>query len=79
LVDETGAAVPLGSTATLLATSVVVPVGYDGDAYVEDLSLHNQLAIEFPDGHRCSVAFDYSPVTGEIPSIGPLRCLEKKP
>ncbi len=79
LVDETGVAVPLGSTATLRATGVVVPVGYDGDAYVEDLSPHNQLAVEFPDGRRCVVAFDYSPVTGEIPSIGPLRCLEKKP
>jgi outer membrane usher protein len=79
LVDETGAAVPIGSTATLRSTGVVVPVGYDGDAYVEDLNPHNQLAIEFPDGRRCAVAFDYAPVTGEIPSIGPLRCLEKKP
>ncbi len=79
LVDKSGAAVPLGSTATLRATGIVVPVGYDGDAYVEDLSPHNQLAIEFPDGRRCVVAFDYAPVTGEIPSIGPLRCLEKKP
>jgi len=79
LVDETGAAVPLGSTATLHATGVVVPVGYDGDAYVEDLSPHNQLAVEFPDGRRCTVAFDYAPVTGEIPSIGPLHCLEKNP
>ncbi len=79
LVDESGAALPLGSTATLRATGVVVPVGYDGDAYVEDLSPHNQLAIEFPDGRRCSVAFDYAPVIGEIPSIGPLRCLEKTP
>ena len=79
LIDETGVAVPLGSTATLRATGVVVPVGYDGDAYVEDLSPHNQLAIEFPDGRRCIVTFDYAPVTGDIPSIGPLRCLEKKP
>ena len=79
LVDETGAAVPLGSTATLRANGVVVPVGYDGDAYVEDLSPHNELAIEFPDGRRCTVAFDYKPVAGDIPSIGPLRCLEKKP
>jgi outer membrane usher protein len=78
LVDEAGVAIPLGSTATLRATGVVVPVGYDGDAYVEDLSPHNQLAVEFPDGHRCTVSFDYKPVTGEIPSIGPLRCLEKK-
>ncbi len=79
LVDETGAVVPLGSTATLRTTGVVVPVGYDGDAYVEDLSPHNQLAVEFPDGRRCTTTFDYSPVTGEIPSIGPLRCLEKRP
>jgi len=79
LVDEARVAVPLGSTATLQATGVVVPIGYDGDAYVEDLSPHNQLAVEFPDGRRCTVSFDYKPVTGEIPSIGPLRCLEKKP
>jgi outer membrane usher protein len=79
LVDSAGTAVPLGSTATLHSTGVVVPVGYDGDAYVEDLSPHNQLAVEFPDGRRCAVAFDYAPVTGEIPTIGPLRCLEKNP
>ncbi|HEY1804809.1 MAG TPA: fimbria/pilus outer membrane usher protein [Terracidiphilus sp.] len=79
LVDEAGVAIPLGSTATLKTTGVVVPVGYDGDAYVEDLSPHNQLAIEFPDGRRCAVTFDYAPVAGEIPSIGPLRCLENKP
>jgi outer membrane usher protein len=43
LVDEAGAAVPLGSTATLRATGTVFPVGYDGDAYVEDLGPHNEL------------------------------------
>jgi outer membrane usher protein len=79
LVDETGVAVPLGSTATLRATGTVVPVGYDGDAYVEDLAPHNELMIEHPDGRRCTVVFDYKPVAGDIPSIGPLRCLELKP
>ena len=79
LVDAAGVAVPLGSAATLRATGTVVPVGYDGDAYVEELSSHNELSIEFPDGSRCTAAFDYKPVTGEIPLIGPLRCLEKKP
>lgn len=79
LVDAAGVAVPLGSAATLRATGTVVPVGYDGDAYVEDLSPHNELLIEFPDGSRCTAAFDYKPATGEIPLIGPLRCLEKKP
>jgi outer membrane usher protein len=79
LVDATGEAVPLGSTATLRATGTVVPVGYDGDAYVEDLSPHNELAIEFPDGRRCTAAFDYKSIAGDIPLIGPLRCVEKKP
>jgi len=79
LVDEAGAPMPLGSAVTLRATGVAFPVGYDGDAYVEDLSVHNQLAIEQPDGRRCTVAFDYRPLPSEIPSIGPLRCLEKRP
>ena len=79
LVDETGAPVPLGSAATLRATGVTVPVGYEGDAYVEDLATHNELAVELLDGRRCTVAFDYKPVAGDIPSIGPLRCLEKRP
>ena len=79
LVDEAGVPVPLGSTVTLRATNAIVPVGFDGDAYVEDLSLRNELTIERPDGRRCTIAFDYHPLPGEIPSIGPLRCLEKKP
>jgi outer membrane usher protein len=79
LVDESGAAVPLGSSARLQATGVVVPVGYDGEAYVEDLSPHNALSVERPDGRRCRVVFDYHPVPGEIPSIGPLRCVEANP
>jgi outer membrane usher protein len=79
LVDEAGVPVPMGSTATLKATGAVVPVGFDGDAYVEDLSLHNELTVEQPNRKRCTVAFDYQPLPGEIPSIGPLRCTEKKP
>jgi len=79
LVDGAGVAVPLGSTATLLAAGTTVPVGYDGDAYVEDLNAHNKVEVERPDGRRCSVVFDYQPVPGEIPAIGPLRCLELRP
>ncbi|MGA2649184.1 MAG: fimbria/pilus outer membrane usher protein [Terracidiphilus sp.] len=79
LVDEAGAAVQLGSTATLRATGTVFPVGYDGDAYVEDLGPHNELTVERPDGRRCTSVFDYKPVAGDIPSIGPLRCHEIKP
>jgi outer membrane usher protein len=79
LVDEAGAPLPVGSTAKLGTTGVAVPVGYDGDAYLEDLLPQNQVEVELPDGRRCSVAFNYRPVPGEIPSIGPLRCLELRP
>jgi outer membrane usher protein len=79
LVDAEGVALPLGSTATLLATGITVPVGYDGEAYVEDLNAHNKLEVERPNGQHCSVAFDYQPVPGEIPAIGPLRCQEQRP
>jgi outer membrane usher protein len=79
LVDEAGVPVPVGSTAKLRATGVTVPIGYDGDAYVQDLNPHNEIDVERPDGRRCSVAFNYQPIRGEIPSIGPLRCLEQGP
>jgi outer membrane usher protein len=79
LVDEAGVPMSLGSAATLRATGVTVAVGYDGDAYVENLSPHNELSVEGINGRRCIVAFDYKPVAGDIPSIGPLRCLVNKP
>lgn len=72
LVDEAGRPLPVGSVATLAATRVAVPVGYEGEAYVQDLGARNTLAVERPDGRRCTAAFDYAPVPGEIPTIGPL-------
>ena len=79
LVEVSGLPVPMGSTATLRATGAIVSVGYDGQAYVEDLSPHNELTIERPNGRHCYVSFDYLPAPGNIPSIGPLPCLEKRP
>jgi len=79
LVDPAGLPLPIGSAATLKATGAAIPVGYGGLAYVEGLSSHNSLAVERPDGHRCTVTFDYSPHAGDIPTIGPLRCEEKRP
>ena len=79
LVDAAGLPLPLGSTATLRANGAVFPVGYDGDAYVEGLSPRNELTVELPNGRHCTIAFGYKPVRGEIPSLGPLRCMEKKP
>ncbi|MFZ1086633.1 MAG: fimbria/pilus outer membrane usher protein [Terracidiphilus sp.] len=79
LVNKAGEPLPVGSTATLRSTGAVYPVGYDGDAYIEDLKTHNELVVVRPDGNSCTVAFDYKPLPGDIPSIGPLRCQEKLP
>ena len=62
LVDEAGMPLPAGSTATLRAAGAAVPVGYDDNAYVQDLGLNNELDVERPDGRPCSVAFDYRTV-----------------
>jgi outer membrane usher protein len=78
LVDEAGKPLELGSVATLKATGAEFPIGYDGDAYIADLGVRNELSIERKDGQRCTVNFDYKPVAGDIPSIGPLRCVEKE-
>lgn len=79
IVDQTGKAIPLGSTATLKATGVTVPVGYDGNAYLEDLSTHNEVTIEREDGRLCTVAFEFRPKPGDLPLIGPLICKEETP
>jgi outer membrane usher protein len=79
IVDQAGHPLPLGSTVTLSATGSTVPVGYDGDAYVEDLSPHNKLLVALADGEHCTASFDYKPVPRDIPTIGPLRCQEVKP
>ena len=79
LMDETRAPIPLGSMARLKGVDVVYPVGYEGEAYIESLTPHNKLTVTLPDGRTCTVAFDYKPVAGEIPTIGPLRCVGSEP
>ncbi|HKF49867.1 MAG TPA: fimbria/pilus outer membrane usher protein [Terracidiphilus sp.] len=78
LVDEAGKPLEMGGVANLAGSSTPAPIGYDGDAYVADLGDHNELSVERKDGKHCSVSFAYKPVAGDIPSIGPLRCVEKE-
>ncbi|WP_404712931.1 fimbria/pilus outer membrane usher protein [Sphingomonas sp. MMS24-J13] len=76
LVDDAGVPLALGSTAVLESSGAAAPVGYDGATYIQDLAARNRLTVNKPDGRRCSVVFDYRPVPGDIPTIGPLMCLE---
>ncbi len=75
IVDEKGASIPIGSTAALQPAGAPVPVGYDGDAYVEFLGRHNLVVVTLPDGAHCQVTFAYQPARRTIPTIGPLTCI----
>ena len=74
LVDDAGVVLPVGTKVVLGTARIACPVGYDGEAYVQDLSALNQVDAELPDGRKCSAAFDYLPIKGVIPTVGPLRC-----
>lgn len=78
LVDIDGTPVPIGSTARL-AHGEPVPVGYDGEAYLPGLSGQNNVQVERSDGGRCVVHFEFVPVSGAVPVLGPLRCVEQTP
>jgi outer membrane usher protein len=76
LVDRSGKPLPVGSSATLASSGAAVPIGYDGEAYVVDLSKRNQVLVDLPDGGKCAVSFDFKPAANQIPTIGPLPCRE---
>ncbi|HUE79480.1 MAG TPA: fimbria/pilus outer membrane usher protein [Sphingomicrobium sp.] len=71
--DRIGRAIPLGSIARV-AGAADQPVGHDGAAYVTGLRPSNRMEVALPDGTRCAVQFEYRPVEGDIPVIGPLSC-----
>lgn len=75
LVDATGTPIALGSSATLAPGGEPVPVGYDGGVYIEGLGALNDLLVQRTDGAICRVHFSYNAISGEIPAIGPLRCV----
>ncbi|HEY2750885.1 fimbria/pilus outer membrane usher protein [Phenylobacterium sp.] len=74
LIDESGHPLAVGSAATLQATGVSVSIGYDGQAFVENLSEQNRVVVQMPNDGRCVADFHYTPAPGEIPKIGPLTC-----
>jgi outer membrane usher protein len=73
LLDAGGKPIPIGSVAKVSGAEDQ-PVGYDGQAYVTGLQPTNRVLVTLPNGTSCTVQFDYKPVKGDIPLIGPLRC-----
>jgi outer membrane usher protein len=74
LVDDGGVPIAVGGEATLAASGLTVPVGYDGQAFVKGLSGHNRVTVRRTDGRTCIADFDFQPQPRVLPSIGPLRC-----
>lgn len=78
--DAQGRPLPLGSRVRQDGVEDRgVVVGYDGQAYLDTLQLHNVLHVDGPQG-TCRVVFDYPADTvSEMPRIGPLRCQPEAP
>jgi len=74
MVDETGNPIPVGSTATVRKTGVAAPVGFDGEAFLQDLEASNQIDVVIAGGHKCSFSLAYKAIPGFIPTVGPKTC-----
>lgn len=74
LVDDEGEFIPVGSTATFSTTGVTVPVGYDGEIFLQDLGPRNQVSITMPGGKKCFAEFAFQQEKGVLPTIGPVPC-----
>ena len=74
LVDAAGAPIPVGATVQVEPDPGLVPVGFDGEAYVQGLPPHARVRVVLANGAHCTIAFDYVVRPGEIPRIGPLVC-----
>ena len=74
LVDQTGAALPVGSIAVLGPGATRNVVGYDGTVFLRDVKADNVLQVTRTDGKRCNVSFQYRRHDDRQPDIGPLTC-----
>jgi len=73
LLGPTGKPLPAGTRIRQQTPPGEAIVGYDGLAFVENLTAHNRLVSE-TQGTRCTFDFDFSDTSGPLPTIGPLRC-----
>ncbi|HZR34387.1 MAG TPA: fimbria/pilus outer membrane usher protein [Nevskia sp.] len=79
LVDARGQPLPSGTLLHHRESGRDFVVGYDGQAFIEDLDAHNHLAAHNADPHlqlECSASFDYQrPAdSSTLPTLGPISC-----
>jgi outer membrane usher protein len=67
--------IALGSRVQVEGQAAQVPVGFDGEVYLEDLHEHEVVRVHTGQG-LCSVRLDYPiAAAGSVPRLGPLPCL----
>jgi outer membrane usher protein len=76
--DAAGNPLPVGSFVSR-AGKADAPVGYDGIAWLENLSDNNRLTVTTPDGKRCAASFVSQPnPEHKLRTYGPIVCREMK-
>jgi len=76
--DETGEAIPVASVVSRPGKPDA-PVGYDGIAWLENLSDANSLIVTLPGGKRCAASFNARPNPDhKLQTYGPLTCRERQ-
>lgn len=71
--DTAGRSIPIGSLVQI-GEGDPQPVGYGGEAYLQELAPSNLLKVTKPDGSVCSATVAYRATVGDIPTIGPVSC-----
>ena len=74
-VGADGLPLPVGSVIELGQTSDTYIVGYDGQAYLSNLSPNNIASVTEPDGTRCRATFPYRRVAGTQVLIAAAPCV----
>ena len=74
LVDAVGLPLPPGSL-VLRQDKPDSPVGWDGIAYLEDMSAQNLIAVTRADGSRCHATISLPDDAPPLASLGPVPCL----
>lgn len=74
LKDRKGKYLEVGSVVKRQGTEGNFIVGYDGEAFLDDLDALNTIAVELRDGATCGATFPFQPRPGELVRIDNVEC-----
>jgi outer membrane usher protein len=79
LLDDAGVPLPVGSSVHVSESGSDFMVGYDGQAFIEDLKPHNHLLVSGAD-FQCAAQFDFNrsgTQSGLVENLGAITCHSK--